>query len=85
MAETRTIFASYVDKGDCFERHVSVRVDQKPRSFVCTVISEPVLYMDHRHERRVQMMCKTTDRASGRVHVSNMSLPESELLTLVGE
>lgn len=85
MAETRTVFASYIDKGDCFEHHASSRGDQEPRSFVYTVISEPVLYMDHRHERRVQMMCKTTDRASGRVHVSNMSLPESDLLTLVGE
>ncbi|SIM03259.1 Uncharacterised protein [Mycobacteroides abscessus subsp. abscessus] len=84
MGDTQTVYASYISRGDRFEHHAALR-GRKPRTFVCEVISEPALYIDYRQEHRVQMLCRTTDPSDGRVHVGNVSLPESDLLTLVAE
>lgn len=83
MSDTHTVYASYISRGDRFEHRAALR-GREPRAFVCEVISEPVLYIDYRQERRVQMLCRTTDPSDGHVHVGNVSLPESDLLTLVG-
>lgn len=82
MGDTQTVYASYISRGDRFEHHAALR-GRQPRTFVCEVISEPQPYIDHRQERRVQMLCRTTDPSDGHVHVGNVSLQESDLLTLV--
>ncbi len=77
------IYASYVSRGDRFEHSAKLPGDQQNRDFVCEVLSEPDLYIDHHYQRKVRLLCRTTDPATGRVREGSMLLPESERLTLV--